>query len=493
MTSDNEFESPDLRRFIQELLSDATPEQIGALLSGGFPGALPGGGLGLPDTWHPPRPRLHPVPTTTRGFRIRVDLLRTKPPVWRRIEVPGDITLPRLHDVLQAAMGWTDSHLHRFRTGNGRNAPEFLTSFDLDEGDEGLLEDGVRLDQVVAAEGDRLWYEYDFGDGWEHVLRVEKVLNDPPTAPRCLRGRLACPPEDCGGAWGYSEIAEWVRSGFDDALRPEVFDSAEDGRAWLPEGWHPDAFDLEGTNAMITMLSVEPAPVTVELASLLEVSRNRGSRLLRDALADPASFGPTGVSADAAARLTEPLRVLLDVIGEGVGLTAAGYLKPTDVEQVARRTGIAEWWIGKVNREDLTPPVAQVRDTARALGLVSVRKGRITPTLAARRCGEDPEALLRHITGRLPLGKSTAERQFGWAALAVAGSETPAELWDRSISEMMFDLGWHDSRDSFAAPPAGSPTLDVLGLLAGTLRTGRPPRGVDADVAAAARAATRTP
>ena len=127
-----------------------------------------------------PEPQLLPVPSVVRGFRIRIDLQRTKPPVWRRVEVPGDILLPRLHEVIQAAMGWTDSHLHRFRTSNDRNAPEFLTQFDLDEGDEGMLEDDVRLDQVVANEGDRLWYDYDFGDDWKHLLRVEKVLDDPP-------------------------------------------------------------------------------------------------------------------------------------------------------------------------------------------------------------------------------------------------------------------------------------------------------------------------
>lgn len=183
---------------------DSTAEQRVALLAGG---------LDTDDIWRRPEPQLRPVPGTTQGFRIRVDLLRTKPPVWRRMEVPGDITLPRLHDVLQAAMGCTHSHLHRFRTGNDRNAPEFLTQFDVDEGDEGTLEDDVRLDQIVASEGDRLWYDYDFGDGREHVLRVEKLLDAVPSVPRCVTGKLACPPEDCGGVWGYDELADWVRSG----------------------------------------------------------------------------------------------------------------------------------------------------------------------------------------------------------------------------------------------------------------------------------------
>lgn len=250
-----EFDSPDLAKFIETAFPDATPGLLAALLAG-QPGMF--------DTSRRPVPQLHPVPESTRGFRLRVDLLRTKPPIWRRIDVPGDITLPQLHDVIQAAMGWTDSHLHCFRTGNERNSPEFLTQFALEEGDEGMAEDGVRLDQVVADEGDRLWYDYDFGDGWDHVLRVEKVLDVPPSAPTCLTGKLACPPEDCGGVWGYQDLAAWVRSGYDDALRPEAFDSDAEGLAWLGEEWHPDVFDLAETNDQIALVTAEPADLAEE-------------------------------------------------------------------------------------------------------------------------------------------------------------------------------------------------------------------------------------
>lgn len=480
--SSNEWQPPDVEQLLEHALPDASPEQRRALLAG-YREAV--------DPWRRPEPQLRPAPTTPQGFRIRVDLQHTKPPVWRRIEVPGDLTLPGLHDVLQAAMGWTDSHLHRFRTGNGRNAPEFVTQIDLDEGDEGMLEDDVRLDQIVAAKGDRLWYDYDFGDSWDHELRVEQVLDDPPATPRCVAGRLACPPEDCGGVWGHHELAAWVRSDYDDAHRPEVFASAAEGRAWLPDGWHPDAFDLEATNELVGAVTAELPPLAEELAWLLDQSRRRGSRDLRDTLAHPASQGPTEVSTEEAARLTEPLRILLEVIGDGVALTGAGYLKPSDVEQIARRTGITEWWIGKVNREDLTWPVAELRALARTLGIATVRKGRIAPTRAVARNADDPQALLRHVVGRLPLGKSAAERDAGWVALAVVGSETRAEQWGERISELMFDLGWRDGTDIYREPPPESPTLDVLRLLAGSMRTGRLPKGVDATVAAAARAAVR--
>lgn len=441
------------------------------------------------DMWRHPEPQLLPIPEATRGFRIRVDLQHTKPPVWRRIEVPGDITLPRLHEVLQAAMGWTDTHLHRFRTGNDRNPPEFLTQFDLDEGSEGMLEDGVRLDQVVAAPKDLLWYDYDFGDGWQHTLRVEQVLDTPPEAPRCITGRLACPPEDCGGVWGYQELADWVRADFAEALRPEVFESEADARAWLPLDWHPDVFDLAETNELIARITAEPPPLGEELTALLEREHQSGSRELREILTFPVFFEAVRITPEEAARITEPFRVLLDVLGNGANLTAAGYLKPADVEQIAHRAGFTEWWIGKANREDQTWPVAKLRAVARALGLVAVRKGRIAPTQAARRCAGDPEALLRHIIGRLPLGKSTAERHAGWAALVVAGSEAPAALWDIGVSEIMAGLGWRSSVDYVAPPPSDSLTLDVLKLLAGARRRYWEQRDADPTVAAIARAA----
>jgi hypothetical protein len=178
--------------------------------------------------------------------------------VWRRLELAGDLTLSRLHQVIQAAMGWTDSHLHRFRTGSDHRSAYFVTSFDLDEGEDGVLEDDVRLDQLVAGRGDRLWYEYDFGDGWDHLLTVETVLDEPPARVRCIAGRGACPPEDCGGVDGYEELATWVRGGYDETLLPGVFDDAAHAHDWLPIGWQPDHFDLEEVNAALSVALAEP-------------------------------------------------------------------------------------------------------------------------------------------------------------------------------------------------------------------------------------------
>ncbi len=303
---------------------------------------------------------------------------------------------------------------------------------------------------------------------------------------------MACPPEDCGGIGGYEELAAWVRSGYDDAQLPGVFDDAAHARDWLPVDWSPDHFDVDEANAALAIAIAEPVEVTGELGNLAEQLERRGVRLLREVLGRPLAHGSTEVTDPDAARLTETYRIFLEVIGEGVALTAAGYLPPAVVEQVAERSGISDWWIGKANREDLTYPVADIRTTARGLGLVSVRKGRIAPTAAAKRCGHDAHALWRHIVGRLPLGNKDSERHAGWMALAVVSSGVPAQEWRREISELLLALGWRSGSDRFSPPPANSLTLDVLHQLAGAARVSWGEiQGVDLAVAATARAVIR--
>ena len=203
-----------------------------------------------------------------------------------------------------------------------------------------------------------------------------------------------------------------------------------------------------------------------------------------------AHAGPEVSEADAA-RLIEPYLVLLDLIGEGVRLTSAGYLPPALVEQLAERTGVTGWWIGKANREDLTWPVAQLRDSARALGLVSVRKGRLAPTALARRSRDQPSALWRHIISRLPVGRTEFDRQAGWLALAVAAAGIPADEWKREIRNLLLGLGWRvKGSPTLETTAVASPTLDVLELLSGKTHRARL-TGIDPAVAATARAVIR--
>lgn len=169
-------------------------------------------------------------------YRLKVTLKHVAPPIWRRLEVPADTKLPRLHRLLQMAMGWYDAHLHAFRVGRtsyGVPDPDFPSDME--------NERHVRLGDI-AAEGDKLIYEYDFGDGWEHEIKVEKAFAPESGVryPRCIQGKRACPPEDCGGPWGYEHLLEVLAN-------PEHPEHAET-REWLRADFDPEAFDLEDVN-----------------------------------------------------------------------------------------------------------------------------------------------------------------------------------------------------------------------------------------------------
>ena len=153
------------------------------------------------------RPRREDVMT----YRIRVGLADTAPPVWRGLELASDLFLNEVHDIIQAAFAWQNSHLHRFGSGPGFYSPEteyYLMPFDVAEGEPGIPEEQVRLDEVLVEDGDRLFYVYDFGDDWEHVLTLQTVLPREPDAQRavCTDGRRPAPPEDCGGVMGYELV-----------------------------------------------------------------------------------------------------------------------------------------------------------------------------------------------------------------------------------------------------------------------------------------------
>ena len=170
-------------------------------------------------------------------YQLKVTLKDSKPPIWRRIQVTSNISLAKLHQILQTVMGWTDSHLHQFVAGQtyyGTPAPEF----DFEVKDERR----VKLSQVAPDVKKKIVYEYDFGDSWEHEIVVEKVLEPEPRVhyPICLAGKRACPPEDCGGVWGYETFLEAIR----DPRHPEHEEMLE----WIGGSFDPEEFDLEAIN-----------------------------------------------------------------------------------------------------------------------------------------------------------------------------------------------------------------------------------------------------
>ncbi|PZG41762.1 hypothetical protein C1I98_20825 [Spongiactinospora gelatinilytica] len=175
--------------------------------------------------------------------RIKVSLDGIRPPIWRRLEVPSAITLRDLHEVVQLAFGWEDYHMWVFESPLGRHG---VTDPELKMADAST----VLLHEVVPAVGDRFQYTYDFGDNWKHTIQVQAVAPAAPDIayPRCLAGRRACPPEDCGGAWGYGYLLEIIADPNHDEHRERL--------RWLgltsAGSFDPAAFDLAATNSALS-------------------------------------------------------------------------------------------------------------------------------------------------------------------------------------------------------------------------------------------------
>src|SRR4051794_24082281 len=168
----------------------------------------------------------------------------TAPVVWRRLQVPADIRLDRFHQVLGGAMGWQDCHLHVFERGDERYG---YPNPDID------IEDhrAKTLRELIAEPGDRLDYEYDFGDGWRHVIVLEARAADGVRTARCIEGAGRCPPEDVGGLSGYAELQR--------VLADPYHDEHEHMLGWLgiADRREFDAadFDLEEANAAIAAVA----------------------------------------------------------------------------------------------------------------------------------------------------------------------------------------------------------------------------------------------
>lgn len=142
-------------------------------------------------------------PGAHKTVQLKVTLKHVQPAIWRRIVVPNNVTLDRLHWVIQQAMGWGSDHMHAFYIGGVEHAGYETAEFHGVRCDEEVF-----LSDVIKRRDQRFTYEYDFGDGWMHEVRVEEieaVVGAPPT-PRCLDGARSCPPEDCGGPWGYQAL-----------------------------------------------------------------------------------------------------------------------------------------------------------------------------------------------------------------------------------------------------------------------------------------------
>lgn len=170
-------------------------------------------------------------------LQLRITLLNVKPPVRRRVIVSASLTFLQLHDVIQAAMGWEDCHLHEFQVGR-QSIGTASKQDNFIGGDTALPESKHRLGETLAHHK-KFRYWYDFGDDWWHEIAIEKRVDVKPGEPpaRLIDGENACPPEDCGGPWGYAGLC----AALSDPNNPEHEEILE----WMGDEFDPTAFDLE--------------------------------------------------------------------------------------------------------------------------------------------------------------------------------------------------------------------------------------------------------
>ena len=210
-----------------------------------------------------PKARRSTYTTTARVYHLHVTLEGVEPRIWRRLQVPGNASLGWLHGVIQVAMGWTNSHLHRFNVGTRQYSD---LSFDLDEYEESprtLDENAVTLLDIAPRARTAFTYSYDFGDSWGHRITVEKILDPDPSAARlaqCLDGKRSCPPEDCGGVWGYADLLKVIRN-----PKHEEYESMME---WLGGSFDPEVFDRVRTNKHLKRLKW-PRTTVSQLAGVL--------------------------------------------------------------------------------------------------------------------------------------------------------------------------------------------------------------------------------
>lgn len=403
-----------------------------------------------------PEPQLRPdLRHARRGdvvvYRVQVQLDGSDPTIWRRLDLRSNLTLDILHQVLQVAFDWTDSHLHRFSLGGGAfddHSQVFLCAYDVDnkewpEDDDGIPAAETRLDETLGEPGDVLHYLYDYGDNWELTLRLEEVLPAQTDCPAAVvvDGERAAPPEDCGHLVDADGLAEV-----------------------LPD---PALFELERINKGFgdAYFALREAGIDLRLVDLVHrlacTSYGNGLTTAALTLADSRPLNTATVGANLGA-----YQWLLDRAKDsGIPLTAAGYLKPADVEAAAKVVPTMNDWIGKHNREIQCYPLLQFREGMQLLGLLRKHKGTLLLTKAGVAAQRDTGRLWEHLAERLiPKSDKTFQAQATLLVLAFAAASTGSRLPFDKIAALLAELGWRysDGRPISESAVRQLPVYDVL-------------------------------
>jgi hypothetical protein len=175
-------------------------------------------------------------------YQIKIELKNSKPKIWRKILIKSDMFLSDFHMAIQFAMGWTNSHMHSFEY-NGKSYSERVIGDDFWDEFDCVDYKNFKVSKFLKNEKDKIKYEYDFGDGWEHNIVLEKILpieNDK-RYPICIGGKNSCPPEDCGGIYYYIHMLE--------VLKNPKHKEYKEIKDWLEEEFDPEEFDLQEVNS----------------------------------------------------------------------------------------------------------------------------------------------------------------------------------------------------------------------------------------------------
>ncbi len=172
-------------------------------------------------------------------YQLRIELQDVEPSVWRSVRVPAAIKLAKLHKVFQVVMGWEDSHLHEFRIGAMRYG---IPDPDFQEEQSVIAEKRAVLQEILKPSITRFLYLYDFGDGWEHEVTIERTgalgVDERPLL--CLAGAHACPPDDVGGPDGYADFLK--------AITNPKHKEHQHYLQWCGGAFDPKGFDLQSVN-----------------------------------------------------------------------------------------------------------------------------------------------------------------------------------------------------------------------------------------------------
>lgn len=396
-------------------------------------------------------------------LQVRVTVADSEPSIWRLLEVDSSLTLGSFHQVIQAAVGWQDTHLHYFSDtdpnippsalkGTRREPRRWVPEAIVEDHEDALPESEWVLGDVLTAGNRHLFYEYDFGDGWTHRLELtgsRPALAGDPVA-RLVEGSRRAPLEDSGGIHGYQDLLT--------ALADPGRGDHHEAKEWVAgvigpwNGFDPEEPGLDAGNDALRHLFAEELFVGPEASAIQGLAHRVLPGARREFLAYVASAGvdqPALVDPDTAEAMTAAYLWLIRRIGnDGVSLTSAGWLPPSLVQSAMTDLGWDRSWIGKANREVQTVPVLKLRESAQELGLIRKFKGRLVLTAAGKRLLDDPVGLWLFLARSLP-HRHRHEAELDAALLLLlevaAGKRT---AWSDVVDAVSFGLsmlGWATS------------------------------------------------